>query len=86
MLIDGARKSGVQAKGLQCSVIFTLICDLRSFGCSVQNKVRELGGCATKICGAHGIAHLVGMAKQLAAEPLRSIAPILMGSNRNSDD
>jgi hypothetical protein len=77
LLIDGARKSGLEAKGLQQEQSQIGIVAGRASG-----EVFVFEGQRVAVQGRGTAANLEGMAKELHADPLRSIAPKLVFGNK----
>ena len=81
LLIDGARKSGLEAKGLQQEQRQIGIVAGRASG-----EVFVFEGQRVAVQGrgmrSGTAANLEGMAKELHADPLRSIAPKLVFGNK----
>ena len=77
LLIDGARKSGLEAKGLQQEQSQIGIAAGRASG-----EVFVFEGQRVAEQGRGTAANLEGMAKELHADPLRSIAPKLVFGNK----
>ncbi len=85
LLIDGARKSGLEAKGLQQ--------EQSQIGIAASRAPGEVFGFENEIAGQRVVVqgrgkrcgtafNLEGMAKELHADPLRSMAPKLVFGNQ----